>query len=294
MKNPVSFPGSWWRIIGLAAALAFLPGCTAIKLAYNNSPEVLYWWLDGYLDFTPAQTPRVKEDLTRLQAWHRANELPRYIDLLRKVERMAPANTTPDQVCAVFGEARERWHAIAEHAEPTAASLALAVESGQLPNLERKYAKVNAEYRKDWLSLSAKEQHDKRFKDILKRSEMFYGKLDEPQRAAIRAHVEKSSFDPKVSNTERLRRQQDALQVLRKVVHDKPPAAEVRTMMRGYLQRSMDSPDPAYRAYQHALVKEGCASFAAAHNATTPEQRAKAVKKLQDYQRDLSELSSGQ
>lgn len=282
------------RIIGLAAALALLPGCAAIKLAYNNAPEVLYWWMDGYLDFTHAQSPKVRAELARLQAWHRANELPRYIDLLKKLERMAPSSVTPEQVCAVLAEGRERWHAVAVHADEVAAGIAMDVEAGQLHNLERKYAKVNAEYRKEWLSLSPKEQHDKRFKEILKRSEMFYGRLDEPQRAAIRQHVEKSSFDPKISNAERLRRQQDALQVLRKVVHDKPPPAEVRAMMRGYLQRSMDSPDPAYRAYQQALTKEGCASFAAAHNVTTDGQREKAVKKLHDYQRDLAELASSQ
>jgi hypothetical protein len=294
MKNPVSFSGSWVRIIGLPLAAALLAGCAAIKIAYNNSPDVLYWWMDGYVDFTPAQTPKVREELNRLQAWHRASELPRYVELLKKVERMAPGDVTAEQVCGVIAEGRAKWHAVAERAEPVAATIALGIEPAQFHNLERKYAKNNASHRKEWLALKPKEVHDKRFKEILKRSEMFYGNLDEPQRAAIRHHVEHSSFDVQVSNTERLRRQQDALQTLRRIHAEKATMAQARSEMKGYLQRSMDSPDPAYRAYQQTLMKEGCASFAAAHNATTPAQRQNAVKKLQAYQADFLDLAAQQ
>ena len=50
--------------IGCALVLgAALVGCSAVKLAYNNLPEFGYWWLDSYVDFNGAQSPRVKEQL---------------------------------------------------------------------------------------------------------------------------------------------------------------------------------------------------------------------------------------
>ena len=55
------------RIIGVLLAAAVLAACSAVKLAYNNLPELSYWWLDGYLDFDGAQTPRVRDELTELR-----------------------------------------------------------------------------------------------------------------------------------------------------------------------------------------------------------------------------------
>ena len=62
------------RIIGwlfAILALLLLQACSAIKLAYNNSPEFGYWWIDGYVDIQSEQTPKVRDELTRLLAWHR-------------------------------------------------------------------------------------------------------------------------------------------------------------------------------------------------------------------------------
>ena len=55
------------RIIGALGLALALAGCSAIKLAYNNLPEVSYWWLDRYVDFTEGQSQQVREELSRLQ-----------------------------------------------------------------------------------------------------------------------------------------------------------------------------------------------------------------------------------
>src|SRR6185295_17419252 len=88
------------RIIGVLALGAALAACSAVKLAYNNLPEVGYWWLDGYVDFDDAQTPRVREELRQLLAWHRRDELPKIADLLQQAQALAPADLTPAQACA--------------------------------------------------------------------------------------------------------------------------------------------------------------------------------------------------
>ena len=89
------------RIIGALLVATALGACSAIQLAYNNLPTVSYWWLDGYLDFDGAQTPKVRDELARLLAWHRQNELPRIASLLKEAETMAPGEVTPEQVCAM-------------------------------------------------------------------------------------------------------------------------------------------------------------------------------------------------
>ncbi len=288
--------GTWRlaRIIGVLALGAVLFACSAIKLGYNNINEVAYWWLDGYLDFTDTQTPRVREDLARLHQWHRSNELPRYADLLQKIEKLAPGEITAAQACGVFADIRQRLDAIGERAEPAVVTVAISLTPEQLKTLERKYASNDADYRKDWLKLTPAEQKEKRFKQVLERSEDIYGKLDEAQRAVMRKQLDLSSFDAQRYFTDRQRRQQDALATLRKVTAKSTTLDEARALMRGYFDRSQASPDAAYRAYQEAAIQEGCRSFAATHNSTTPAQRAAAVEKLRGYQRDVRELIAQQ
>ena len=133
------------RIIGVLLAAAALGACSAIKLAYNNLPTVSYWRLDAYLDFNGAQTPKVRDELEQLLAWHRQNELPRIASLLQEAQALAPGEVTPAQVCAMTDRIRERLLAVTERAEPAGTELALSLSESQLQQLERKYAKVNAE-----------------------------------------------------------------------------------------------------------------------------------------------------
>ncbi|MEP6791664.1 MAG: DUF6279 family lipoprotein, partial [Ramlibacter sp.] len=241
-------------LLGLAAAMA---GCSAIKLGYNTLPEFAYWWLDGYVDFTDAQGPRAREDLARLQQWHRTQELEKYAELLHKVELLAPAQLNAEQVCGVVKEIRDRLQAVAEHAEPALVTLALGLAPEQLQHLERKYTKNSAAYRKEWVSLAPADSAEKRFKQVLERSEMIYGNLDEPQLVILRQQIEQSAFDAKVIFADRQRRHQDALATLRKLAGQPVSMDEARRFMRGLVERWQESPDPTYRAWQEALIQEG-------------------------------------
>ncbi|MBX3658313.1 MAG: hypothetical protein KF740_07770 [Ramlibacter sp.] len=280
------------RIIGLLALAAALSACSAIKLGYNNASELAYWWLDGYLDFTDEQSPRVREDLARLHQWHRANELPRYAALLREVEQLMPGDVSAQQVCAIAGEVVQRLTALSQRAEPAVVTTALGLSPEQLQHLARRYERNNTDYRKDWLSLDPQAQQEKRFKVLLERSEMVYGSLGDPQQDVLRQQVAQSAFDARQFDAERQRRQRDALQTLRSLQQPPMPLGDAVLAMRGYLQRSRESPDPVWRQQQERLLQEGCRTFAALHNSTTAAQRDSAVHRLRAYQRDLGELAA--
>lgn len=282
------------RIIGAAALAAALAACSAVKLGYNALDDVGYWWLDGYAAFTDDQGLRVREELGRLHAWHRANELPRLAQLLQRMEQLAPGALTPAQACAFVPELMGRFHATWDQAEPTAAALALQLSPRQLRHLQRKYAENNRKFQRDWVEVAADELKEKRFKVLLERLEMVYGRLEEPQRAVLRAGIERSVFDAQRTLAERQRRQNDLLQLLRRYAGSPTAVPEVRGALRGYVNRVFQSPDPAYRAYQQAQQEEGCRIVAAVHESTSAAQREQAVRRLRDYQRDLRELAAAQ
>lgn len=276
--------------IGLAVGLA---GCSTIKLAYNNLPELAYWWLDGYLDFESNQTARVRDELDRLLAWHRRSELPQWIALLQKAQALAPADTTPAQACELAEAMRVRLLAVAEQAEPAGAELALTLSAAQLDHLQQKYAKLNAEYRSDWLAKSREAQQTKRYEQWLDRSEDFYGPLDDAQKKAMRQMMADSVFSAPLFDAERKRRQGLMLAGLRGLL-DKPGAtpADARKMLSGYVRSVTEAPPGRWREQQQALWQEGCRNFAALHNMSTPAQRAQAVRRLKGYESDLRELGA--
>ena len=277
-------------ILALACALV-LAGCSAIKLGYNTLPDLAFWWVDGYVDFTDAQRTEVRAEIARLHAWHRQNELPRVAEMLARMEQLAPGEITPQQACGFVREAQARMNVVADRAESAVVATAMTLNGRQLRHMERKFRNNNDTFRKEHILPPPEQQQEKRFEQMLERVEMIYGRLDEPQRAVLRQGLASSSYVASRILTERERRQQDLLQTLRRLKPD-TPVAEARTLMRGWLDRSQNAPDPAYRAWQQGLVEEGCRIFASVHASTTAAQRDQAVRRLRAYQRDLRDLAT--
>src|SRR5688572_20489253 len=119
------------RIIGVLLVAAALGACSTIKLAYNNLPELSYWWLDAYVDFDGSQTPKVRDELTQLLSWHRQNELPRVLGVLQEAQALAPRDVTAAQACRMADQIRERLLAVTERAEPAGTELALSLTEAQ-------------------------------------------------------------------------------------------------------------------------------------------------------------------
>jgi hypothetical protein len=273
-----------------------LHACSAIKLGYNNSPDLVYWWLDGYADLGELQSLKARDDLARLQQWHRASELPKIAELLQTAQQIAPGNASADQICGFLGDVRARIDVVVAQAEPAAVTLAMGLSAAQLAHIEAKFAKTNAEWRDDWMAGNLAKRQAQRLKTAVERSEQFYGNLEERQVAVLRDFIASSDFDPQISYAERLRRQQDLLQTLRLTSGLSGEARSVvpqaAAAVHAYLERAVNSPNPAYRSYLDKEIRDNCKAFAQLHNSTTPTQRERAVRRLAAYERDARELAS--
>ncbi|MBC7647910.1 MAG: hypothetical protein H7197_02145 [Vitreoscilla sp.] len=277
----------------MLAFASALQACSAVKIAYNQAPTLAYLYLDGYMDFNDVQSTQVKAELTKMQAWHRQTQLPAYVDLLQKVQQKMPQDITTSQACDVFADVRQKALAMTDYVEPAALSLAATFTQTQLDAMQRKFAKGNTTWREDYLEGNARDIFEKRQKSALKRSEMLYGSVTDKQRGLIALQIEKSQFKAALSYAERQRRQKDILQTLGKVIANPASPQDVANLqkdMRSLLERSVTSPDAAYRSYLEVVTQEGCASFAELHNTTSPEQRKKAVEVLAGYEQDFKLL----
>ncbi|WP_309681216.1 DUF6279 family lipoprotein [Polaromonas sp.] len=280
------------RIIGLLAVACLLQACSAVRIVYNQAPELAYLYLDRQLDLSDAQTLQVKDELGKLQAWHRKSQLPVYVEALQKLQQRLPADMAPEQACALWADAKQKLMTVAEQAQPAAAQVVGTLGARQLAHLERRFAKMNAEFRDDYLDGPPQKSRDKRYEQTVNRAEMLYGGLEEKQLAVLGQQADQSRFDAQLSYAEKLRRQQDLLQTLRPLIAGQAAPEKIQLALRGLTERALVSPNPVYRDYMAALTQQGCRSFAELHNSSTPEQRGKAVQKLGSYARHFKALGT--
>lgn len=276
------------RIIGVLALLA-LAGCSTVRTGYDNAPSIAYWWLDSYVDFNDAQTPLLRDSLAALQAWHRKHELPAYAEMLDQLQQLASGSVTPTQVCAV--QSRVRWHVerLAGQAATGLAQVAPTLTSGQLRHLEGQFEKHNQQWREEWLDIGASESMGERLKKAEERAGNFYGALDDAQRTVLRQRLASSPFDARLAWRERLRRQQDLLQILREHRNSDRPV-HVHAEMLALLKRQFHSPDAQYQAMLEQTLQANCHTLAALHNSTSARQRTHLMEKLRGYAADVRRL----
>ena len=275
----------------MLAAWLLLSGCSTIKLVYNQSDDLLYWWLDGYADLQDGQKQFTREALSDLQRWHRQQQLPEYIALLKRMQTLAPQDITPAQVCAVTEDMKDSFIRLLRHVEPATAQLAVQLSPDQLRSVRKRFDKTNKDWRADWLEPNAEDRLRYRTKQATNRLEDFYGRLDKPQREALQQWLSTSQFDPVLSYADRERRQADTLQTLQRIAQEgttKPDQAQA--LLRGLVDRSFTSPNERFRSYSKALWQENCEGFAKLHNSTTPAQRQRLVETLRGYETDFKTL----
>jgi hypothetical protein len=271
-------------IIGvLAFALALLSGCSALRFGYTQAPELVYWWLDGYVDVDETQSPQVRDAVRDWFRWHRQSQLPDYAQWLARLSPQLSERITPAQVCRLQDEVAARMGTAFDRAVPAMAEFARTLSPEQIAHLQRKHAKNNADYRRNYLQEGADERRAGALKRIVERAETLYGPLDDAQRERIGQLLDASPFDPQAWFAERRLRQQEVVQLVRRVQGEGTSPAEAQAAIRQAYANTFRSPREPYRQYQQRLAQYNCSFAAEVHNLTTPEQRRRAIAKLKGW-----------
>ena len=281
----------FFRPLLLLALGALLTACGAIKLTYNNADSLIYWWLDGYVDFTVDQKVHAKNELQAFHQWHRKTQLPAFAEIAHSVQADISNNVTAAQLCAKWDQLQERLlPPLTAYLEPQVLWLVTHLSSAQIKSMEEKYAATNEKWLSEWQPKTKRELIKNIKKSIRERTDSLYGSLEDEQRKWLLETLRTSPFDSKIAYTERQRRQQDMLTTLRDIQTRKLNIDAAREPMRALMQRSLVSPDTAYLAYADRLKQSNCGLYATLHNSMNTAQRAHALSKLKDYERDFNTL----
>lgn len=263
-----------------------------VRIAYKQGPELAYWWFDRYADFDDAQSKRAREALQRWFDWHRETQLGPYADALARLRSEVAAPVTAAQACRWFDDVKAHLDTGLRQALPALAEQVASMTPAQLQHLERRYQRNNDELRKEYLQRDAAERARANLERTVERVETLYGSLGAAQRELLSRALAASPFDPERWLAERIARQQEALETLRRLHAEPVNAAQAQAAVWTLVKHSEQSPRDEYRAYQVRLIDFNCALAAQVHNQTTPAQRQAAADKLRGWEDDLRTLTA--
>ena len=271
-----------------------LTGCSAVRLGYNNLPDIASWWLDSYIDFTDTQGPQAKAALQKLQTWHRKEELPAIAELLVQAQTLAPQNITPEQACKIWEGAQVRIESLIQESSRLAAPVVSQLSAKQLKHLEKEWATRNEDWKKQWVQGTPDSRIKKRVDLAAERFNSFYGDLNLEQRQVLKQQFLQSTWSPEASYQRRLKRQQEQLIALQAMSSEitKPamPLPQVEKALQSLILQSVRPKDTGDLSKQLQLEQQACQNLAQLHNTMSPAQRLKAQRKLKDYETDVREL----
>ena len=273
-----------WLLLPLAVGLS---ACSAVRLGYSNGPQLTWWWLDGYIDFSRDQAPQARQALDRWFDWHRGTQLTAYAQLLAQAQGQVMEPLTAESTCRWPQRGMQALDAAIRRSADDFAELVPGLGAAQFKQLEQRYGKSNESMREDYLQPNVQQRQAASTKRTLERAESIYGELSDAQRRLLAAGLSASPFNPDLWLQERQRRQRDTLQTLRKLVADKPNREDRAAALRALAMRTQESPAPHARADQRRRTEFNCGLVAQLHNSSSTAQRQRARSTFKGWEEDL-------
>jgi hypothetical protein len=282
------------RLLFLVALVALLAACSTIRFSYNHGDTLMYWWLNAYLDLDSDQADWVKQDIDQLFQWHRKTQLRDYAGLLANFQRQLARNPTQADLLSDYRDIKARTELLAFKALPQLADLAMSVKPDQIAQMEKKFAKNNDKFRKEFMSGSVDDQQKARFKKSMDQFNLWFGSFSREQEAQLRRASDARPLDNDVFLQERMLRQKKIIAMLRRV-HDQKLNKEqtmsaVHDQLRDFFDR-MEAPDR--KAFYDAYVNNTANFIVTAIKLTTPQQKQHAQQRMQGWINDFNALAQG-
>jgi hypothetical protein len=244
----------------------------------------VYWWLDGYVDFSSSQKGKVKQDIAQLLSWHRTTQLPLYVQALTQMQSKLLANSGPAEIEASFQQVEQFSQNVLLKALPELTDFALAMDASQKAHLARKFEKNNEDFRDKYLDLTPEKQAKARFKKVVKQADEWLGSVSRSQEAIIANYLEKHPPNYAQWLEDSMARQRAVLQLLTQIQNEKPSREAAQAMVQRAILANFE---PAEQAAQRTQVEASRVSIQQLMTdiirTSSQEQKAHAHKKLQGW-----------
>lgn len=270
------------RLMALAAML-FLVACSSTTFFYNRLDFLIPWYMGRYVDLDREQSQYLDQQLLPFLAWHRAEELPRYLELLDQAEVLLDHPVTGADIETLSLSAEEAWLRVEGRALQWMIELGNRLSDSQMEEFIGELRKRQTKYEKKYLPRSEEEYREEAFENLRDSLQDYMGRLDTAQRETLRDAVQGLQRSDGIWLEERAR-WIDRLET----ILQREPGWEER--LRAAIDTREDTVSEAYNAtYENNLwvVHQAIASTI---NSRNDKQDRRLRREIQDLREDLGVL----
>ncbi|GLT18392.1 hypothetical protein GCM10007938_21710 [Vibrio zhanjiangensis] len=170
-----------WVILILSLVLV---GC-GTKFVYNNIDWIVIEYVDDFVELTDEQETLISNTLERLTAWHKAHELPNYIEHLNQLIELDPSTLTLDDIQQQETKLQAHTQRLLHHLAPDILLLAKQLSDEQVEELMDSIRVRHTRYKKKYQKLSEQEIRAHYGKKLTENIEDWLGPLSREQKQWI-------------------------------------------------------------------------------------------------------------
>ncbi len=275
------------RLFYLLLATVLLPGCSAIKIVYNQADSVAAWRADDYFDLDSQQKEALGVLLDRFHAWHRETQLAEYADLLETAQKRLHAGVSTQDAAWAIDSIKARYRVLVLRGYADAARVLSTLSDQQIAAAQRRFDKGNRKYAQEYgIGLPPDEQRRLRAKRHIERIEHWTGPLTAAQDARLRDSSRALPLVTELRQLDRVRRQREFLALL---AQRKAPT--FATTLRDWLLDWDRTRSPDYDAQLTRFVEASARLYVEAFGMLTEAQRAHVSDRLRRYATAFRELA---
>jgi hypothetical protein len=265
-------------LLAMAAALALLQGCSAVRVAYGNADTLLRWQANSYFDFHDGASEELDRRIAAFLGWHRAAALPQYAKVALEAAALHARADVDWLYATLEAQAREGLRAAAAEAAPLLDRL----EPAQLEHFEQRLREENRKFERDNLKGGPAERRQRRLKRTVERLEDWVGALGAEQEALVRRYNDSAPMFIELRDRDRKRRQAELVAMLR--------AREARKRLADWAAAWDRNREPAYEAAFRDWRAAYAGMIAELDRTLTAEQRRAAAARLRGFAADFEQL----
>jgi hypothetical protein len=263
-----------------------LSGCNRVGMAYRNLDVIIPWTFNDYLTLNSAQKSWFNERLKEHLSWHCTTQLPDYLDWLDRLEQMIETNQV--SAAALQARAQEARQAIAQSARevtPSAIELLQGLDDQQVKKINEAFAKDQRKRQAGYLKSTLEQQIQQRSERMNKRLSAWSGPLNASQQQRIVV------WSTSLGDQNQQRNANRALwQTQFSAAMEQRQNSDFPQRIRQLLVNRESLWTPAYRQVYNLSDQATRSLLVDLMAQSTPVQRQRLVKKIDEVRRDLTEL----
>ena len=174
----------------LVICLLWLSACSSTTFVYNRLDIVLPWYLDDYVELDSAQDEQLDDLLAPFLAWHRQEELPRYITLLDRLDSSLDQQLTAADIAAIYDEIQAGWLRLEGRALEWLLVMGASLSDRQVDSFLEHLQEQQRDFEKKYLSRSGRKYREDAYDRLLDSMQDYLGRLDRSQRDRLREAVD--------------------------------------------------------------------------------------------------------